>query len=297
MPAKLNLIDQHFGKLTVEKETSIRKNKSVVWSCRCECGNIENFSTKELRSDGIIQCSKCGNKRKPQNNLLENIIDRKFNHLLVTEKSKYKSCGKILYACKCDCGNENVIYATRTDLQSGHTKSCGCIKRKYNIGDVINNRKILKIIGKKDNGRFYYLCQCLLCGTEYEALAQTLDKSIGCGCQKSKGEFNIIKILKENDIPYLKEYSFKNSNYRFDFALLDKDNNIIRLVEFDGEQHFKENIKNSGWNTKDHFEYVHKNDLEKNKLAKEQNIPLVRIPYTERESLSLDKIFSDTYII
>lgn len=61
MPAKINLLNQKFGKLLVLEETNKRKNKSIVWKCQCDCGNIEEFSTKELRSDGIIQCRQCGN--------------------------------------------------------------------------------------------------------------------------------------------------------------------------------------------------------------------------------------------
>ena len=38
MPAKINLIGQKFGKLTVIKETKERKNKSIVWICKCDCG-------------------------------------------------------------------------------------------------------------------------------------------------------------------------------------------------------------------------------------------------------------------
>jgi hypothetical protein len=33
MPAKINLINQTFGKLKVIEETNKRKNKSVVWKC------------------------------------------------------------------------------------------------------------------------------------------------------------------------------------------------------------------------------------------------------------------------
>ena len=54
MPAKINLLNQQIGDLLVIKETNKRKNKSIIWECRCKCGNIEEFSTKELRNDGII---------------------------------------------------------------------------------------------------------------------------------------------------------------------------------------------------------------------------------------------------
>ena len=280
MPAKINLLNQKIGKLLVIEETNKRKNKSIVWKCQCDCGNIEEFSTKELRSDGIIQCHQCGNSRKPQINLTENIIGKKYNHLTVLEKSEKRIGGKIGYKCQCDCEKKTILYVSKTDLENNHTTSCGCARRKYKIDDIVSNKQIIGYIGSKNNnGHYYYKVKCLLCGREYEALGQTLEKTVGCGCQKSIGEFNIIQILQQNNIKYYKEYCFPNSLLRFDFALLDKDNNIYRLIEFDGEQHYEQNIKNSGWNTYEKYQYTLKNDLKKNQIAKDNNIPLVRIPY------------------
>lgn len=298
MPAKINLLNQKIGKLLVIEETNKRKNKSIVWKCQCDCGNIEEFSTKELRSDGIIQCHQCGNSRKPQTGLTENIIGKKFNHLTVLEKSEKRIGGKIGYKCQCDCEKKTILYVSKTDLENNHTTSCGCARRKYKIGDIISNKQIIGYIGSKNNnGHYYYKVKCLLCGREYEAIGQTLEKTVGCGCQKSIGEFNIIQILQQNNIKYYKEYCFPNSLLRFDFALLDKDNNIYRLIEFDGEQHYEQNIKNSGWNTYEKYQYTLKNDLKKNQIAKDNNIPLVRIPYWERDNITLKLLLEDKYLI
>lgn len=298
MPAKINLLNQRIGKLLVIEETNKRKNKSIVWKCQCECNNIEEFSTKELRSDGIIQCHQCGKSRKPQINLTENIIGKKYNHLTVLEKSEKRIGGKIGYKCQCDCEKKTILYVSKTDLENNHTTSCGCARRKYKIDDIISNKQIIGYIGSKNNdGHYYYKVKCLLCGREYETLGQTLEKTFGCGCQKSIGEFNIIQILQQNNIKYYKEYCFPNSLLRFDFALLDKDNNIYRLIEFDGEQHYEQNIKNSGWNTYEKYQYTLKNDLKKNQIAKDNNIPLVRIPYWERDNITLKLLLEDKYLI
>ena len=299
MPSKINLIGQKFGKLTVIEETKERKNKSVVWICKCECGRQEKFSTKELRSDGIIQCHYCGNNRKPNSNLLENIIGKKFNSLTVLEKTEKRAGGKILYKCKCDCGN--ITYVNRTDLQSGHILSCGCVKLKYKKGDIINNKKILDLNGyqqhDKSKHHHYYRCKCLLCGREYDALSQTLEKNIGCGCQKSIGENNIKQILDNNNIQYIREYVFPGTLYRFDFAILNNKKEIIRLIEFDGQQHFEKNIKNSGWNTLEHYLKTNQHDKRKNQIAIQHNIPLVRIPYWERYNITLDMLMRDNIFL
>jgi hypothetical protein len=53
-----------------------------------------------------------------------NLINQKFERLLVIKKSKNTQKGRTLWICLCDCGNivEVVGYA----LKSGNTKSCGC---------------------------------------------------------------------------------------------------------------------------------------------------------------------------
>ena len=298
MPAKINLLNQKIGKLLVIEETNKRKNKSIVWKCQCDCGNVEEFSTKELRSDGIIQCHWCGSSRKPQTDLIENIVGKKFNHLTVLEKTEKRSSGKIIYKCICDCEKQTEVFTTKTDLENNHTTSCGCAKRKYTIGNIINNREIIDYIGSKySDGHYYYKCKCLLCKREYDALGQTLEKTISCGCQKSIGEYNIIQILQKHNIPFIKEYKFPDSSLRFDFAILNNSNEIIRLIEFDGEQHYEQNIKENGWNTIEKYEYTFQNDMAKNKLAKYNNIPLIRIPYWERDNITLKLLFDEKYLI
>lgn len=299
MPAKINLLNQKFGKLLVIKETNKRKNKSVVWECKCDCGNIEEFSTKELRSDGIIQCHKCGSYRQPKTHLIEDIIGKKFNHLTVLEKTSKRQCGKILYKCICDCEKQSIVYVNRTDLQNNHTKSCGCQHKKFKLNDIVNNRQIIGFDTEKtknNNSHFYYKCKCLFCGREYSSLSYNLLNSISCGCQRSIGEYNIIKELEKNNISYIKEYCFSNSLLRYDFAILEN-NKVIRLIEFDGEQHYENNIKNSGWNTYEKYKLTLKNDIKKNELAKIHNIPLIRIPYWERDNITLNLLLSDKYLI
>lgn len=234
------------------------------------------YSTKELRSDGLIQCPSCGHNRKPKKNSI-NEIGKQYGMFTIIEKTnKKQKDGKLLYKCQCKCGK--VIEHNITEIKNGHLKSCGCLRTKYHIGEIINNRLLLEKIVKsnEDINRPRFKVKCILCGREYIALGQTIDKTISCGCQKSIGEYNIIKVLKENDIPFIKEYCFPHSLYRFDFALLEN-KKIIRLIEFDGEQHYY--YKNSGWNTYEKYQKTYENDKNKNILAKEYNIPLIRIPY------------------
>lgn len=303
MGAKLNLVGQRFGKLIVMQETTLRKNNSVVWDCRCDCGNYLQLSTKELRSDGVQMCKNCGISREPKANLIASIVGEKYGFLRVLEKtSQINKSGKILYKCVCDCGE--IVYRDSTSLKRNLSPYCGKLgcptQLKYHIGDIINNKKILSYIGslKNNSKRFYYEVECQKCGRIYNALAQTVDKTNSCGCEHSIGEKNICELLIKNNIPFQKEVCFPElGKLRYDFAILDNDKNILRLIEFDGEQHYADSVRKTGWNTLEHFKVLAKNDKIKNAYANSQKIPLVRIPCWERYNITLDTIFSDKYLV
>ncbi len=57
---------------------------------------------------------------------LLNIIGKKFNHLIVIERTESKSHvdRAAWYKCICDCGIE--IFAKGVEVKSGRRKSCGC---------------------------------------------------------------------------------------------------------------------------------------------------------------------------
>lgn len=138
-------------------------------------------------------------------------------------------------------------------------------------------------------------CQCD-CGNYVEVASTSLLKELtqSCGCSKSRGETKIIQILQENKIPFEYQKTFSSckikdtqTKARFDFFI---DNKYI--VEYDGEQHFS--YSDFGWNTKEHFERIKYRDFCKNQWCQENNIPLIRIPYTHYNDLKLEDLLLDT---
>ena len=85
---------------------------------------------------------------------------------------------------------------------------------------------------------------------------------------------------------------FRNGVLIYDFAIFDKNNpeQIIRLIEFDGEQHCLDSRSN--WHTED----LMRRDKEKNKFALDNNIPLVRIPYY-KTSISYKDVFGEKFLV
>jgi len=70
---------------------------------------------------------------------------------------------------------------------------------------------------------------------------------------------------------------------RFDFFVDEK-----YLIEYDGQQHFG---IGGGWgDTGRNYEKIKFNDEYKNQWCKENNIPLIRIPYTAYSELNIEDI-------
>ena len=167
--------------------------------------------------------------------------------------------------------------------------------KSHIAGNDLTNRTFGKwtVIEKTDkrasNGGVYWHCICE-CGNEKNILAQSLlnGRSLSCGEHSniSKGNSKIIEILNNNNIQYETEKKFNSCKDKrelpFDFYIENK-----YLIEYDGKQHFD---KNSIFD----YEYTHNHDLLKSKWCKENNIPLIRIPYTHYDNLCLEDLLLET---
>ena len=149
---------------------------------------------------------------------------------------------------------------------------------------------------KGNNNRHISLCKCLKCGREnipiIDNYLQT-GRIKSCGCLDSSiGEMSIQFLLEENNISFIKEYTPINMNYkyRYDFAIL-KNDVLSYLIEFDGIQHFQ---VTGGWGTAEQLKKTQEHDEIKNQWCKENNIPLIRIPYTHYNNLCLEDLLLET---
>lgn len=57
-----------------------------------------------------------------------NLVGLKFNRLLALQKSDLSTTRTVKWICKCDCGN--ICSISTTDLKSGKSKSCGCLRKE-----------------------------------------------------------------------------------------------------------------------------------------------------------------------
>ena len=229
------------------------------------------------------------------------LIGQRFGHLTVLEDSGERYHRSVLWKCQCDCGRIKNI--SGNTLKTGHAKSCGNDNCEYHhyyddlTGKIFGFLTVLKPTTMKDGSHMYWLCKCE-CGNITEVASNHLKNGNikSCGCiNTSIGEMNIEKIFKDNNICYKTQVSFEDLKnikpLRFDFGIYEN-NKLIRLIEFDGIQHYEEQSYFTHSLTENK-----KNDIIKNKYCKNNNIPLVRIPYWERDKITLEMLLGKEYLI
>lgn len=112
----------------------------------------------------------------------------------------------------------------------------------------------------------------------------------------SKGEEKVAKLLKKRHLFFKREVSFpdlnslKGNQLRFDFAVY-KQGKLVCLIEYDGEQHFHR--VPFFQKTIMEFKQTQEWDRRKNSYCLRKNIPLIRIPYWDYDSLTLEKILTN----
>lgn len=309
-----DLTGQQFGRLTVLERDYSKTGMAAYWICKCSCGTIKSIRGSNLTATTKPTLS-CGCLRKEKTTQIKDttsLVGKCFGRLVVLERDLNKLKGKghsSYWICQCDCGNKcSVDYVS---LRRGHTQSCGCLKKELlsqkNIKDITNQRFGMVVakerLNVKSHQSWVWRCECDCGNKNYLCSAENLlsGRIISCGCsKKSRGELRIEEILKNNNIQYIREFIFKDLKdikyLRFDFALI-RNNEIIRLIEFDGEQHFY-NRKDCLWNKNGtEFATLQKHDKMKNDYCKEHSIPLVRIPYTELKNINLEMLLGNDFLI
>jgi len=204
-------------------------------------------------------------------------------------------------------------------IKNGECKSCGCLKKivgtknleithqkpspkkMYYKGTFINNFYIEEDIPTPEGveKKSWVKAKCPLCEKLFDVPVKSLKSgnTTSCGCnKKSQGENKIMAILDKENIIYAKEYSFsdlKNKKpLRFDFGIFNNENKLIYLIEYDGIQHFNE--LNVSWSNADSLLLNQYRDNLKNEYCRQNNIPLIRIPYTHLNNLCLEDLLLET---
>jgi len=182
---------------------------------------------------------------------------------------------------------------------NNHLQGKGCAKcagiAPWTTEEAVERARV-KHNGKYDYSKFEYRGadkkSIVICPYHGEFLTSPrihINMGSGCpSCNESKGEKEIAKWLDEHDVSYKRQKRWADCKYKnvlpFDFYL--PETNIA--IEYDGEQHF---VWNDFFHTKEEFDLIQLKDKLKTEYCLKNNIPLVRINYTENIEKRLTKLF------
>lgn len=187
-----DLKGQRFGKLTVlEKDIARSANGSVIWKCKCDCGNEIKLSSVYLTNGSKTNCGCLRNI---------NLEGQKFGNLTVLRKTSQRYYGNIVYLCLCDCGTE--ILAVSTLLRNGKVKSCGCSRGDNLLGQRFGKLTVIEKTHERKSNHIVWKCKCD-CGNICNKSSDSLHRSlvISCGCNRFKNDiigrkFGKLTVLK-----------------------------------------------------------------------------------------------------
>ena len=140
---KENLIGNTFNRLTVIRLNNEKSpDGRFLWECKCDCGSNEVViaTAKDLKCNRKRSCSCLRNKKQK---LTVDLTGKEFGLLTVIKlrRDLQKEDKQFVWECKCICGE--ISYVLTRNLQSGQTKSCGCLKENpespYKIDEVFKN--------------------------------------------------------------------------------------------------------------------------------------------------------------
>jgi len=273
----------HGDKYNYSKVEYTNKRTKVIITCSIH-GVFEQFPNDHLIGKG---CKICGHEKSSnsQRSNTEEFIKRavrihgnKFDY----SKSNYiDSKTIVVIICKIHGGfkQEPVRH-----LRGQGCRKCATLKRLKTTKEFIKKAEKIhnymydysKTDYKGSKEKVIIICPK---HGEFEQNPSHHLQGHGCPkCFRSKGEEEIEKLLKNNNINFKSQVTFNGCKYkkplRFDFYLPDYD----ICIEYDGIQHFEPVMY---WGGENGFKEQQIKDKVKTKYCKDNKIKLIRIPYTE----------------
>lgn len=285
-----------FGHWEVIKFDHTNDHRIKYFLCKCDvCGNYRPVRGTSLINGTSTACSReCDN----------NIDGQIFGEWTVLHKDKSRPRYSI---CRCSCGTIKSVFTS--SLKNGTSKSCGCLSRKHSKEK--NEKNAQSHIGEKHgfltiedcflkDGSYWYKCKCD-CGNKIDVLGKRLfyGMTSSCGCMNSKANELMDKILTKYNIPFKREYKFKDCADKaplpFDFALFNNEQELIGLIELNGSLHYS--TSGTGWDTPERLIYQQKHDYIKRLYCENNKIPFLVIPYQYFNEIEKFLITSDFWEI
>ena len=160
------------------------------------------------------------------------------------------------------------------------------------LGQKFGHLLAVRRTDKRSHRQVVWECLCD-CGNTVFADCYSLRSghTTSCGCVKSKGEEEVGLWLKKHGYNYKQQYSFRdlkgpnNGLLKFDFAVLDANDKLDLLIEFQGIQHYMPTSRNGFGDMQRCI-----TDKYKEVYCKSHSIPLYTIKYNDDVNARMTEI-------
>ena len=270
-----------------------RKNTRIVYLVQCQkCKHIMKKKSQEISE--ARKCLGCVHNMEYSFYSVGDVV----NGLKILKKvPTIDNRGYVKKEYLCEC----IVDGNLVQIREAHLKNgVGCMvcagkkrgleqRKSHNeyVAEMSIKNPFMNIIGTyvDQYTKVEYICK--VCGHRGESLPNNLLRGGGCPkCRMSNGEKKILKYLKDNNIKFQEQYTFKDCKnifcLPFDFYL--PDYNIC--IEYDGEQHFRSVDYFGGI---EGFNNRQRNDTIKTQYCKDNGIYLCRIRYDQDVKQKLDE--------
>lgn len=287
----------HKEKYTYNKVNYLNNKTKVIITC-IEHGDFEQMPSKHLSSKQ--GCPKCAmhsisiNKFIEMGNIVHNNIYN-YDETIIINNNK-----KTNISCK--------IHGSFMQTPYKHLKGQGCpncFLKKLSTGYSFIEKAEQKHSGLYNyqyvdyiNSQTKIIIECKKHGC-FMQLPNSHLRGQGCPvCKNSKGKIYIENLLKKKFINYKPQYSFEDLKFKekllFDFAILDKFNTLLCLIEYNGLQHYKFN--KFMHRDMEGFELSKVRDQLKEEYCEKNNIKLYIIRYNEDIDKNFSSILEKTFL-
>lgn len=277
---------KQYGFTLLEKEY---KTSRTSMAYKCNKGHKGKVSLHSLRSNGAV-CRECRREKLSKSfklsfETVKNYFE-KYGYELLSET--YVNAQQTL-TYRCDKGHigemryGNFQNGKRCPICEGNVKKT-TEQFTQEVFELVGIE--YEVLGEYVNRYTHIKLKHNICGHIYKVGPGSFLYGKRCPkCKSSKGETAIGNWLEKHEIKYQTQYRIKECRDRrqlpFDFALFNGDN-LVALIEYDGEQHYRPVDVYDG---KKGFELTKKRDEIKNCFCKENNLPLIRIPYWDFDNI------------
>ena len=286
----------HKNKYKYEQEGYQGYSKKIKIICK-KHGIFESIGTTHLKGHGCKKCAVEESSKKYLKTADEFLRQAKAVHRM---KYDYKNAdyqgAKVKVEIICP------IHGKFFQSPDMHLKGHGCNKCAKDLAADRFSKTLEEFINdaQKIHGNLYEYknvdyknsaTHVLITCKKHGDFKQTPNHHIaGKGCPKCvhKSEGRIAEMLKKKEVIY-REHRILNKKYDF---FLPKYN---LLIERDGEQHYRSDVKLFQDWQEDYLKKQQKNDAYKTKLAKDNGYKIARLPYwltPEEEEIEIDNILA-----